>query len=45
GALGGELPHVEVETYTWNVLPPAQRQDLASGIAEELNWARAEVLP
>lgn len=47
GALGalGELPHVEVETYTWNVLPPAQRQDLASGIAQELNWARTEVLP
>jgi sugar phosphate isomerase/epimerase len=34
-------PHLEVETYTWNVLPPEQRQalapDLATGIAAELS--------
>lgn len=30
--------HVEVETYTWNVLPGAG--DLADGIAAELRWAR-----
>lgn len=30
--------HVEVETYTWNVLPGAG--DLAEGIAAELRWAR-----
>ncbi|WP_106178915.1 metabolite traffic protein EboE [Prauserella shujinwangii] len=41
---GGPLPHVEVETYTWNVLPAAQRQDLADGIADELRWARARLL-
>jgi sugar phosphate isomerase/epimerase len=40
--VGGERPvcdHIEVETYTWSVLPnpPA---DLASGIAAELAWAR-----
>jgi len=30
------LPHLEVETYTWNVLPGAERPDLVSGIADEL---------
>jgi len=29
--------HIEVETYTWNVLPGAG--DLADGIAAELRWA------
>lgn len=31
-------PHVEVETYTWTVLPDAG--DLTDGIAAELRWAR-----
>ncbi|MET0235246.1 MAG: metabolite traffic protein EboE [Kibdelosporangium sp.] len=30
---------VEVETYTWNVLPERHRQDLVDGIAAELAWA------
>ncbi len=37
-------PHLEVETYTWGVLPaalrPATAQDLARGIAAELRWTR-----
>jgi sugar phosphate isomerase/epimerase len=42
GLLGGPsavCDHIEVETYTWSVLPrpPA---DLAAGIAAELSWAR-----
>ncbi|GGK93975.1 metabolite traffic protein EboE [Streptomyces flaveus] len=42
GLLGGPVAgcdHIEVETYTWSVLPrpPA---DLAGGIAAELTWAR-----
>ncbi|EHR49797.1 sugar phosphate isomerase/epimerase [Saccharomonospora marina XMU15] len=37
---GPRRPHVEVETYTWNVLPERHRQDLADGIADELRWAR-----
>ncbi|MFI1352735.1 metabolite traffic protein EboE [Streptomyces sp. NPDC020898] len=42
GLLGGPTAicdHIEVETYTWSVLPrpPA---DLAAGIAAELAWAR-----
>ena len=37
----GVSPHLEVETYTWNVLPP----ELAAGpldaaIARELDWVR-----
>lgn len=44
--------HVEVETYTWSVLPgrirPTARPDdprgLVAGIAAELAWTRAELL-
>lgn len=36
--------HLDVETYTWNVLPPRSRPqgpaELAAGIAAELAWAR-----
>jgi predicted metal-dependent TIM-barrel fold hydrolase/sugar phosphate isomerase/epimerase len=39
--------HLEVETYTWSVLPPAQRphdpDGLARGIAAELAFARDEL--
>ncbi|MCB2099493.1 MAG: metabolite traffic protein EboE [Rhodobacterales bacterium] len=38
-AAGPVTPHLEVETYTWGVLPPALRQgDLADNIARELTW-------
>ena len=30
--------HLEVETYTWDVLPPDMRTDLVSSITRELNW-------
>jgi hypothetical protein len=31
--------HLEVETYTWDVLPPEYRQiDVASAVARELAW-------
>jgi len=30
--------HIEVETYTWPVLPGAERVDLAASIAGELAW-------
>ena len=34
-----DVKHFEVETYAWGVLPPELRQpDLATGIADELNW-------
>jgi hypothetical protein len=37
-------PHLEVETYTWGVLPEADRQgDLAQNIAREIEWTRREL--
>jgi sugar phosphate isomerase/epimerase len=47
-AAHGPLPHVEVETYTWGVLPGAVGQDdtgLVRGIAAELRWAREHLAP
>ncbi|WP_031073345.1 metabolite traffic protein EboE [Streptomyces sp. NRRL WC-3742] len=37
--------HLEVETYTWAVLPEAPRgsADLVNGIAAELDWTRREL--
>jgi hypothetical protein len=33
--------HLEVETYTWDVLPAAQREvPVSAAIARELNWVR-----
>lgn len=47
---GGPEPlcdHYDVETYTWGVLPPALRprtpEQLAAGIADELDFARTEL--
>src|SRR5262249_40251875 len=38
---GDAIPHFEVETYAWTVLPPELRQpELADGIAEEIRWLR-----
>ena len=37
-------PHLEVETYTWNVLPDDLKNgDIASDIARELQWVRSEL--
>lgn len=36
--------HLEVETYTWNVLPSALKSsDLVGDIVRELKWVRAEL--
>jgi sugar phosphate isomerase/epimerase len=48
GLLGGPTAltrHVEVETYTWHVLPDAPRDDagLVEGLAAELDWTRREL--
>ncbi|EID53111.1 metabolite traffic protein EboE [Saccharomonospora xinjiangensis] len=40
---GRPVPHIEVETYTWTVLPASGDIDLAAGIADELRWAHTEV--
>ena len=48
--LGGPVSrvhHLEVETYTWSVLPGGAPQDddeLAHGLASELGWVHAELL-
>ncbi|WP_047867513.1 metabolite traffic protein EboE [Nocardiopsis sp. RV163] len=44
GPGGARTDHVEVETYTWSVLPrerrPADGKGLAEGIAAEVAWTR-----
>jgi hypothetical protein len=41
------LPHLEVETYTWSVLPGEERptdvEGLCRGIAAELTWVEREL--
>lgn len=40
-------PHIEVETYTWEVLPeefrPLDEEQLNQGLAAELNWLSTEM--
>jgi hypothetical protein len=37
-------PHLEVETYTWGVLPGQMRDsDVGSDIARELTWVRSQL--
>lgn len=44
-ARGGVCTHFEVETYTFDVLPPSlQCGDVVASIAAELNWARARLM-
>jgi hypothetical protein len=46
-ALHREQPiseHLEVETYTWDVLPPQYRaQSMSQAIARELNWVKDQL--
>jgi len=51
GLVGGTHPvtdHIEIETYTWSVLPSAQRPDddagLIAGIGAEVSWVRDRLL-
>ena len=40
----GISPHLEVETYTWDVLPEAYRNvPVSHAIARELHWVRARL--
>ena len=32
-------PHLEIETYTWDVLPPSTKPDLTESIVREYEWA------
>src|SRR5918994_5776041 len=43
-ALGFVAPHLEIETYTWDVLPAALRQsNRADAIAREMKWVMQEL--
>ena len=35
--------HLEIETYTWDVLPPNLKLDLVESICREHNWVRDEL--
>ena len=40
-ALASQTPfttHLEIETYTWDVLPPGLKLDLGESIAREYDW-------
>ena len=40
----GISPHLEVETYTWDVLPPELQEDgLDAAISRELAWVRGQL--
>ena len=42
---GGASEHLEIETYTFGVLPPALAvSDLPDGIAREYQWVLRELL-
>ena len=39
-------PHLEVETYTWDVLPPALREGpVQDAVARELGWVLDRLAP
>ncbi len=43
-AAHGVCAHLEVETYTWNVVPPALRESyLPAALARELRWVRTRL--
>ncbi|MFG1640882.1 metabolite traffic protein EboE [Amycolatopsis sp. NPDC049252] len=46
GGPAARTDHIEVETYTWQVLPDAPADDagLVAGIAAELDWTRRSLL-
>ncbi|HEY8956372.1 metabolite traffic protein EboE [Chitinophaga sp.] len=35
--------HMEAETYTWDVLPPALKQEMSLSVSRELNWIRTQL--
>jgi len=36
--------HLEVETYTWDVLPETLKVDMSQSIIRELNWLKEKLL-
>jgi hypothetical protein len=41
----GVTTHLEIETYTWDVLPPSLKIDLLESIAREYAWVLANLGP
>ena len=39
----GATRHLEIETYTWDVLPPGLKLDLLDSIAREYEWVLANI--
>jgi sugar phosphate isomerase/epimerase len=39
----GETSHLEIETYTWDVLPAGLKRDLLDSIAREYDWVLGNV--
>mgnify|MGYP000173809862 CR=1 FL=1 len=37
--------HLEIETYTWDILPPGLKRDLVGSIAEEYRWVLRQMRP
>lgn len=37
--------HLEIETYTWDILPPGLKRDLVESIAEEYRWVLEQMKP
>ncbi|ASV31435.1 metabolite traffic protein EboE [Maribacter cobaltidurans] len=35
--------HLEIETYTWDVLPEALKENLSSSIIREINWLKSHL--
>jgi sugar phosphate isomerase/epimerase len=40
-----DTQHLEIETYTWDVLPPALKRDLLDSIAREYDWVLSNLGP
>ena len=39
---GAFTQHLEIETYTWNVLPEGLKMDIGASIAREYEWVLRE---
>ncbi len=37
--------HLEIETYTWDVLPKELKRDLSDSIVREINWLKDKLVP
>ncbi|MEM0981997.1 MAG: metabolite traffic protein EboE [Cyanobacteria bacterium P01_H01_bin.58] len=40
-----DCTHLEIETYTWDVLPPDMKLDIAASIQREYEWVLGSLIP